>query len=90
MGLQEEVYTAMLEVGYSAKREKIPGPIAHTMIDVAQRSLEHWRADSKALETFAIKVLSGPTNLRVSTGGLTCDACWRLIRLLEYIAENGC
>ena len=38
MGLPEELYFAMLGVGWQAKRHKIPGPLARTMIDT-QKSL---------------------------------------------------
>ena len=34
--LADELYLAMLEVGHAARRHKIPGPLAHTMIDIAQ------------------------------------------------------
>jgi hypothetical protein len=91
MGLPEELYCAMLEVGYCARRHKIPGPLAKTMIDVAHTSLDLWRRDEKAAARFASMVLSGPTNLRTPTGQLPEDcalACWRLITLLEYIADE--
>jgi hypothetical protein len=45
MGLPEELYCAMLEVGYCAKKHKVPGPLADTMVSVAQMSLELWRRD---------------------------------------------
>ena len=45
MILPEELYWAMLEVGHCAHGHKIPGPLAHTMIDIAQKSLELWRQD---------------------------------------------
>ncbi len=93
MGLPEELYYKMLEVGWWAKREKIPGPLRHTMRRVAQESLEDWREDLSNMKLFATKMLSGPTNLRVTTAQLdtmTCDACWRLIELLEYIAGIHC
>ncbi len=89
MGLPEELYFAMLEVGHCARRHKIPGPLAHTMIDVAQKSLELWRRDEKAAIRFAALVLAGPTGLRVTTGQLSepvASACWRLIGLLKYMA----
>ena len=38
MGLPEELYFAMLGVGYEAKRHKIPS-LARTTIDVAEKSL---------------------------------------------------
>jgi hypothetical protein len=90
MGLPEELYFAMLEVGHCARRHKIPGPLAHTMIDVAQKSLELWRQDERAAMRFAAMVLAGPTNLRETTGQLpelVAEACWRLIGLLEYLAS---
>ena len=90
MGLPEELYIAMLEVGHCARRHKIPGPLAHTMVDIAQKSLELWRRDERAVMCFAAGVLAGPTNLRVTTGQLpepVASACWRLIRLLEYLAS---
>ena len=90
MGLPEELYSAMLEVGHCARRHKIPGPLARTMINTAQNSLELWRDDEKTLVRFARKVLAGPTNLRETTGQLpelVAEACWRLIRLLEYMAS---
>ena len=85
--LADELYLAMLEVGHAARRHKIPGPLAHTMIDIAQKSLELWRQDERAAIRFAAGVLAGPTNLRATTGQLpepVASACWRLVRLLEY------
>ena len=90
MGLPEELYSAMLMVGYCARRHKIPGPLAQTMIDTARHSLDLWRQDEKAAMRFAALVLSGPTNLRTTTGHLpepVASACWRLIGLLEYLAS---
>ena len=92
--LVDELYSAMLEVGYCARRSKIPGPLAHTMIDIAHKTLDLWRRDEGAARRFASMVLSGPTNLRVTVAQLpepTRSACWRLIGLLEYMAslDNG-
>ena len=90
MGVPKELYSAMLEVGHCVRRHKIPGPLAHTMVDTAQKSLELWRRDERAAMRFAAMLLSGPTNLRVTTGQLpepVASACWRLIRLLEYMAS---
>ena len=90
MGLPEELYLAMLEVGHCAKRNRISGPLARTMIDTAQKSLCLWRQDEKAAIRFAAMVLAGPTNLRAMTGQLpetVALACWRLIGLLEYLAS---
>ncbi len=97
MGLPEELFSVMLEVGLCARRHKIPGPLAFTMIDIAQKSLELWRRDERAARRFAAMVLAGPTNLRVTTGQLpepVASACWRLLGLLEYLAtvspcDNG-
>jgi len=91
MGLPEELYFAMLEVGHCAHRHKIPGPLAYTMIDIARKSLELWRQDERAAMRFATMVLAGPTNLRETTGQLpepVALACWRLIQLLEYLADH--
>ena len=82
----------MLEVGHCASHHKIPGPLAHTMIDIARKSLELWRRDERAAMRFATMVLAGPTNLRETTGQLSepvASACWRLIGLVEYLAYSG-
>ena len=87
--LADELYYAMIEVGDCARRNQMPGPLARTMIDTAQKSLALWRRDEQVAFRFARMVLSGPTNLRVATGQLpdpTGSACWRLVRLLEYMA----
>ena len=88
MTLVDELYCAMVEVG--AWRNKIPGPIARTLIDTARKSLDLWRQDERAAMQFAACILSGPTDLRKSNGQLpepTRTACWRLLGLLEYIAS---
>ena len=88
--LADDVYNAMLEVGHTACRHKIPGPLAHTMIGVAQKSLELWRLDEKTAMRFAAGVLTGLTNLRATTGqlhGHAASACWRLIGLQKYLAD---
>ena len=90
MGLPEELYCAMLEVGHSARRHKIPGPLAHTMIDIARKSLELWRQDERTAIMLAHLVLSRPINLRDVTAKLpvpVAEACWRLINLFEYLAD---
>ena len=69
LGIQaDELYLAMLEVGHAARCHRIPGPLAHTMIDVAQKSLETWRRDEKMAVPFASGVLTGPTNLQATSG----------------------
>ena len=90
MGLPEELYSAMLEVSHCARRHKIPGPLAHTMIDIAQKSLELWRQDDQMAIMFARLVLSQLINLRDVTAKLhvpVTEACLRLINLLEYLAD---
>ena len=52
MCLSEELYFAMVEVGICARRHKIPDPLARTMIDTAQKSLDLWRRDEKAAMRF--------------------------------------
>ena len=63
------------------------------MIDIAQKSLELWRQDEKTAVRFAAGMLAGPTNLRATTGQLPAEpvasACWRLVRLMEYLSSNG-
>ena len=89
MGLSEELYFAMLEVGHCARRCKIPGSMADTMIGTAQKLLEIWLRDEKTAIRFAALVLAGPTSLRVTTAQLSepvASACWRLLGLLEYMA----
>ncbi len=91
MTLVDELYFAMVEVGHCARQNEIPGPLAHTQTAIAQKSLDLWRQDERTAWYFAAMVLSGPTNLRVATGQLpepTRSACWRLIRLLEYMATR--
>ena len=88
--LADELYLALLEVGHAARRHKIPGPLAHTMIDIAQKLL--WRQEERAAIRFAAGVLAGPTNFRATAGQLpepVASACWRLVRLLEYLSSNG-
>ena len=86
-------FSATLYHGSSRRalmRHKIP--LAHTMIDIAQKSLELWRQDEKTAMRFAAGMLAGPTNLRATTGQLpepVASACWRLVRLLEYLSSNG-
>ena len=65
--LADELYMAMLGVGHCARRNRVPGPLARTMIDTAQKSLDLWRRDERAAFRFARMVLSGPTDLRVTT-----------------------
>ena len=91
--LVDELYNVMLEVGHTARRNEMPGPLAHTMIDGAQKSLELWRRDEKTAMRFSAGVLAGPINrllLRNTTGQLpepVASACWRLIGLLEYLPD---
>ena len=97
MGLSEELYFAMIEVGICARRCKIPGSIVNTMIGTSQNLLEIWRRDEKTAIRFAKLVLAGNTNLLATTAQLpepVASACWRLLGLLEYMAtltpcDNG-
>ena len=52
----DELYNAVLEAGHAARRHKISGPLAHTMIDIAQNSLELWRRNEKTAMRFAAGV----------------------------------
>jgi hypothetical protein len=91
MGLAEELYCAMLEVGYAARIhcKKYP-ELAKFMLHSAPKCLPFWRENEHAMGDFARQVLRGPINLRATTGQLpfpVASACWRLITLLEYIAD---
>ena len=82
----------MVEVSDCANLEKIPGPLAKTMVDVANRSFAHWQENPSLMHDFAATILNGPTSLKLVTAGLppkTWWACWRLITLLEYLENNG-
>ena len=68
--LADELYNAMLEAGLLARRHKIPGPLGHTIISVAHKSLELWRRDEKTAMRFAAGVVVGPTILRATNGQL--------------------
>ena len=87
----DELYNGMLDAGHTARRHKIPGPLAHTMIDIAQNLLELWRGDEKTAVRLAAGMLTGPTtSLRATTGQLyepVTSACWGLTGLLEYLAD---
>lgn len=88
--LADELYNAMLGAGHKARREKIHGPLAHTMIDMVQNSLKLWRRDEKTAMHFAVGVTVGPTNLRATTGQLpwpVASACCRLTGLLQHLAD---
>ena len=85
-----EVYFALREIATSARRDRLPGPLARSLIDTAYKLLDLCQHDERCAARFAAMVLSGPTNLRHSTGQLpekTAKACWRLISLLEYLAS---
>lgn len=87
----ETLHTALLNVWAQARREKVPGPLARTMLDISYKVLDLCQCDERCAAHFASMVLSGPTNLRETTGRLppnTAHACWRLIALLEYLS-NG-
>jgi len=90
MGLPEELYFALIEVGICAHRCKIPGSMAKAMFGTAHDLLEIWRQDEKTAIRFATRVLACKTNLRATTGQLpepVASACWRLLGLLEYLAS---
>lgn len=91
MGIPEELYFAMLEVGYCARRYALHD-LSRSMIDTAHRSLEIWRSDEKEAMRTSARILSGKANiLRETTGQLPeplASACWRLIELMEYLASH--
>ena len=89
----DKLYNAMLDAGHTDGRHEISGRLAHTMIDITQNTLELWRRDEKTAVRFAAGMLTGPTNLlslRNTTVQLpepVASACWRLIWLLDYLAD---
>lgn len=86
--LADEVYMAMLEIGHSAKRDNVPGPLSETMLDTARQSLDMWRSDHSLLQIFARILLRNPSGLKEATSNLperTRNACWRLLNLLQYV-----
>ena len=98
MGLPEELYFALIDVGYTARRCKVPGPLSQTIIDIARDCLETWREDERTITRFAVMVLSGPTALKRMRAAVRtnnqlpeplAEAYWRLIRLLEYLETDG-
>ena len=67
-----------------------PDPLARTMIDVIQKSLVLCRRDERAAFCFARLVISRPSIIRNGVAKLpwpVAEACWRLINLLEYLAD---
>ena len=86
--LYEEIYHAMSDIEAVARREKVPGPLGRTMLDVSGSLLDLCERAERVAVSFAFMVLNGPTNLRATTAGLPEDtSCWRLIGLLEYLAN---
>ena len=62
MGLPEELYSRMLEVGLAARCHKIPS--LSVLIDIAQSLLSLWQQDEQPAMCFAAMILTGPTNLQ--------------------------
>ena len=91
MCIVEELYFALLDVGAAARRDRIPGPLVRTMLDVAHKSLELFRRDERAAGRFAALVLKDDAaSLRRASRqlpDLSRRACWRLVAVLEYLAE---
>ena len=86
--LVKAVWSAMWEIQWAAKREKIPGPIPD-FGEMASRCFECWFTTPGTLKSFAIGVLSRRPDLREATRRLPLElsqAVWRLISLLEEAA----
>ena len=64
MTLVEELYCAMVEVGACARRIKLSGPLARTLIDTAPKSLDLWRQHDEAAMRFATMVLMDQLSAR--------------------------
>ena len=90
MGLTEELYCAMIEVGYFANKNKALILLAKTMIDIARHSLEDWFANGTSITRFATEMLAKDDLCYKSweLDGETCTALWKLLDLLEYISES--
>lgn len=90
MGISEQLQCAIIEAGVYAESDKIPGPFAHTIMDVTHKSLELWLRDIDAVARFAGMMLSGSTNLRTIIGEIrytqrTCaQACWGRKEYVSY------
>ena len=41
----EEFYFTLLDISTAARCDRIPGPLARTMLDVAHKTLDLWRKD---------------------------------------------
>ena len=78
VGFHEELYFAMLEVSLCTRR-KIPVPLAHTMIDISQKSLELWQRNERAAMRFAAMVLAG----------LSMDSCLTAKLSRIYYSQKG-
>ena len=87
--MAEELYYAWLDVGYTAKRCKMPGPLSQTMIVTAR---DWQRRREQASVSFAVSMLPYIRDMVRAQAQLPepfVDACWRLIRLLEYLSTDG-
>lgn len=83
--LVKAVWSAMWEIQWHAKREKIPEPIQE-FGEIASRCFECWFSTPGTLKSFVIGILSRQTDLREATRQLPLElsqACWRFITLLE-------
>ena len=58
MCLAEEFFCAIMDVGYFAKKNKVPSLLAKTMSDIAHHLLEEWRADKDSIKRFATEMLA--------------------------------
>jgi hypothetical protein len=91
MGLAEELYCMMLEVGYTARIHCKKHPeLSKFMINSALSCLPIWRKKERTMADFARRMLRWATDLRATTGQLpypVASACWRLFSLLEYISK---
>ena len=90
MGIPEDLYFALIEVGICARRCKIPGSLAKVMFETAHDLLDICRQDEKTATIFASHVLSCKTNLWTTTGQLpepVASACFKLLKLLGYLAS---
>ena len=85
--MAEQLYYAWLDVGYTARRCKMPGPLSQTMIATARGWLRI-REDEQTVVRFALSMSPYIRAMLRASDQLPepfVDACWRLNRLLECV-----
>ena len=89
--LVKDFWMAMWEVQCAARHDNVLGSL-RDFGKMANHNFEIWFTQPGMLKTFASRVLSGPSDLRIATAELperTAHTCLRLLDLLESISD-GC